>query len=115
MGLKAERVSANQTPSAEHQFKKKRYQFLYGGQLQITGGGKKIRFDIVRIDSIESLSFKLFILERVLFGDVTNLTPITGLRTATGFDLYQLPQVHGHTFKTMDGTKIFYQGRFLKL
>ena len=114
MGLKAERVSANQTPSAEHQFKKTISVFVWWTTSD-NRRWKKIRFDIVRIDSIESLSFKLFILERVLFGDVTNLTPITGLRTATGFDLYQLPQVHGHTFKTMDGTKIFYQGRFLKL
>ena len=55
--------------------------------------------DVEHIDSFESLSFKLFILERVLFGDVTNLTPITGRRTGSRSDLYQTSQVHCHTFK----------------
>ena len=58
-----------------------------------------MKFDIEHIDSIESLNFKLFVLERVLFGDVSNFTPITGRRTATEFDLFQASQVQDHSSK----------------
>ena len=52
-----------------------------------------MKFDVEHIDSIESLNLKLFVLERVLFGDVSNFTPITGRRTASEFDLFQTSQV----------------------
>ena len=68
-----------------------------------------MEFDVEHIDSIESLNFKLFVLERVLFGDVSNFTPITGRRTTTEFDLFQASQVQDHSKKvgTSKGSVIY--------
>ena len=69
----------------------------------------EMKFDVEHIDSIESLNFKLFVLERVLFGDVSNFTPITGRRTTTEFDLFQASQVQDHSKKvgTSKGSVIY--------
>ena len=64
-----------------------------------------MKFDVEHIDSIESLNFKLFVLERVLFGDVSNFTPITGRRTASEFDLFQASQVQCHSSKKAGTSK----------
>ena len=66
-----------------------------------------MKFDVEHIDSIESLNFKLFVLERVLFGDVSNFTPITGRRTASEFDLFQASQVQCHSSKKACTSKRF--------
>ena len=65
----------------------------------------EMKFDVEHIDSIESLNFKLFVLERVLFGDVSNFTPITGRRTTTEFDLFQASQVQDHSSKKAGTSK----------
>ena len=65
----------------------------------------EMKFDVEHIDSIESLNFKLFVLERVLFGDVSNFTPITGRRTASEFDLFQASQVQDHSSKKAGTSK----------
>lgn len=66
-----------------------------------------MKFDVEHIDSIESLNFKLFVLERVLFGDVSNFTPITGRRTASEFDLFQASQVQRRSSKKAGTSKGF--------